>query len=334
MSAIEEAERKIFDIVAINVVENIPEFEKSDKKSKAFQLRLLKQALEKSPEELQIILNEVLQLPKEKQAELADLLKETTLVSIIGASKTVADRLKFIAGIDSLIFNPETKINLRERSQLHRILAENTWVFGDAFSLSVDDKSLTEVLIKHKNCFGDSLVIDKPVVRLDGKTGIVDLMLSRSIARNHSHEREHLIVELKAPSVKIGSKEINQIKNYAFAISADERFRNLQTKWTFWVISNDLDEFAKKERKQKAYSNGVIYQSDDSSENITILVKTWSEIFQECRHRMEFIRAQLNININTEDGLKHLKEKYEKYTRGVLIEEEQSEALPVDVIDS
>ena len=326
-SLVDEAERKVFDIVAINVSENIPEFASSDKKSKAFHLRLLRQAIEKSPDELQTILTEVLQLSKDKQSELAELLQETSLTSIISASKMVSDRLKFISGIENLIFNPETKKILKERSQLHKILATNTWVFGDAFSLSVNDQSLTEVLKKHRKLIGDDTVIDAPVKRLDGKTGIVDLMLSRTIARNHADESEHLVVELKAPSVKIGQKEIGQIENYAFAVAEDERFRHIKTKWTFWAISTDLDDFAKRKRNQKGFSDGVIYRSDDSSSaDITILVKTWSEVFQECKHRLEFIRTQLNINVDSEMSLNHLKEKYAEYTKGVLIEQDEPEA--------
>jgi hypothetical protein len=43
-------------------------------KSKAFNLRLLRQAVEKGPEELQLIFEEVLNLPKRKQEELVELL--------------------------------------------------------------------------------------------------------------------------------------------------------------------------------------------------------------------------------------------------------------------
>lgn len=323
MNAIEEAERKVFDIVAINVSENIPEFDKIDHKAKAFQFRLLKQAIEKSPEELQMIVSEVLQLPEGKRGELAELLKETTLSSIISASKLVSDRLKFITGLENIVFNKDTRKVLKERSQLHKILAKNTWIFGDSFTLTVDDKSLTEVLIQHKEHLEEEIIIDNPVTRMDGKTGIVDLMLSRAIGRNHPDEREHLVIELKAPKVPIGQKEIAQIESYAFAVSADERFRNINTKWTFCVISNSLSDYAKKKTKQTAYSHGVIHRSNDDGVDITIVVKTWSEIFQECKHRIQFIKDKLDLNIGSEQGLEHLRDKYSEYTKGVLITEKE-----------
>lgn len=193
---IEDAERKVFDIVALNINESLPTFDKADNKTKAFQFRMLKQSIEKSPEDLQTIIKEVLNLSNEKQQELFELLQETSLSSIITASKLVADRLKFLAGLEEIIFSPNTRNTLKERTQLHRILAKNTWVFGNAFTLAVDDKSLTEVLRKHASAHGVEAVIDAPVKRIDESVGIVDLMLTRSIPRNHSDEREHLIIEL------------------------------------------------------------------------------------------------------------------------------------------
>jgi hypothetical protein len=319
---IEEAERQVFDILALNISEQIPEFERSDLKLKKFQFRLLKQIVGSNPDDLHIILTEVLNLSKVKQSELAELLKDASLSAIISTAKVISDRLRFIAGLEEILFNPEKKKVLKERTQLHKILAENTWVFGDEFSLTVNDQSLSEVLKIHLDKKGLAVHLDKPVKRIDGRVGIVDLMLTRSIAKNHSDEREHLVVELKAPKVNIGEDEISQIKSYAFASIADERFKHLKTKWNFWVISNDLKPFAEMELKQDKTGKGIIYEID----NLTIYVKTWGELIQECKHRLEFVRDQLNINIDKTDGLKYLQESYSEYTKDVILTEEYSEA--------
>ncbi|MEI6707648.1 MAG: ATP-binding protein [Methylococcales bacterium] len=313
LNPVEEAERKVFDIVAVNIKRNLPSFDKNDKKGKKFQLRMLKQAIEKNPEELQTIIEEVLQLTDSKRNEFALLLKETSLTSIISASALVSDRLKFIAGLEELIFDTEAKKHFKERSQLHKILAENTWIFGDEFSLSVSDKSLTTVLKKHSELINQDIVIDSPVTLIDGSRGIVDLMLSKSIPRNHKEELEHLVVELKAPKVNIGDDEIRQIKKYAFAVAKDERFRNINTRWNFWIISNDIDDFAQEELKQHKNESGLLYKTD----GLMIWVKTWSEVIRENKHRLEFIRSQLDYNIEREDAVTHLKEKYAEFTKGI-----------------
>jgi predicted esterase YcpF (UPF0227 family) len=179
-TSVEQAERRVFDIVALNVNRHLADFSAAPKKTKAFQLRMLRQAIERGPDELQLIMREVLELPERKLQELAKLLEEADLANVISASKMVADRLKFLHGIEALLFSPDAKKHLKERSQLHRMLAENTWVFGEEFNLTVDDQSLTEVLRKHRKLIGDDTVIDASVKRIDGKVGVVDLMLSRT----------------------------------------------------------------------------------------------------------------------------------------------------------
>ncbi len=315
---IDRAERQVFDILALNVSEQLPDFEKQDKSSKKFQLRLLKQIVEQSPKELQKIMNEVLNLSAEKQKELAELLEDTSISAIITASKLISDRLKFISGLEEIIFHTEMKQALKERSQLHKILAENTWIFGDEFTLSVSDQSLTEVLRKHLGVSNHKRAIDEPVKRIDGSVGIIDLMLTKSIPCNHANEREHLIVELKAPKVPIGHEEIGQIKSYAFAVNNDERFRQLKTRWHFWIISNDFTEYTKQELKADKTGKGILYQTDD----MTIWVKTWSQVLNECKHRLEFVRKQLNITLDSSSGLDYLRGKYSEYTRGVILDAE------------
>jgi hypothetical protein len=95
--------------------------------------RILKEALEDNPAALQRIFQDVLELPKEKQEELAELLDQTSLSAIIESSKLVADRLAFLKGLEELLFNKESKKELDERSQLHKILEEETWIFGKNF---------------------------------------------------------------------------------------------------------------------------------------------------------------------------------------------------------
>ena len=312
---IEEAERQVFDIVALNVNKHLPEFSESGRRSKAFQLRMLRQAIEKGPEELQLILTEVLDLPERKQNELAKLLEEASLANVISASKIVADRLKFITGLEALLFDPQYKKSLKERSQLHKILADdNTWIIGEEFNLTVNDQSLTEVLRKHRKLLNEGTVIDRPVKRIDGSVGIVDLMLSRAVPQNRPSQREHLVIELKRPSVKIGMDEIAQIKSYAFAVSSDERFASIDTKWSFWVVSNELDAIGRKESRQADRPPGQVYRDG----NIEVWCKTWSELIDAAKARLRFVEDHLQTNIDRERSLKYLRDTYEKYLSGVV----------------
>ncbi|HXM99012.1 MAG TPA: ATP-binding protein [Candidatus Dormibacteraeota bacterium] len=283
VTPVQQVERKVFDLVAVNVATNLPDFQTQDHRNKRFQLRILRQAIERSPEELQLILEEVLVLPQQKQEELAKLLKQTTLSSIISASNMVADRLNFINGLEAMLFDKELKQTFKERSQLHRILADNTWVFGEEFALTVDDQSLTEVLRAHFKAAKRKIVVNEPVKRIDGRTGIVDLMLSRRVPTNREEELAHLVVELKAPTVIAGSKETGQIRDYAFAVQADERFRCVPTRWSFWLVINDMDDFVKKETRIREKPEGLLWESDDLNLPSKIWVKTWAQILHDCK---------------------------------------------------
>ena len=162
-SELEKVERQIFDIVALNVQDYSPELQNVETKTRAFHLRLLRNAIEQSPSDLQIILNEVLNLPKDKREELSNLLQETTLASIITAAKLVADRLKFITSLESIVFDKKYSKQLKERSQLHMIIAEHTWIFGEKYNLWASDRDLKRILEKHKKHLDSNIIIDKPV---------------------------------------------------------------------------------------------------------------------------------------------------------------------------
>jgi len=315
VSPLEDVERKVFDILAVTASDYMPDFENAPAKKKAYDLRMLRTAIARTPEDLQIIMNEVLGLPKRKQRELAQLLQEASLSSIIGAAKIVADRLKFLAGLEQILFDPDMKKRLKERSQLHKILEDNTWLFGEEYNLSVSDKGLTAVLEKHRKILGDDIVIDKPVRHITQKRGIVDLMLSRALRRHRADELEHLIVELKRPQVKIGDKEVTQIENYAISVAADERFRTVDgVKWTFWAISDDVGEYA----RFRMGEGGVV----SSKNNILVGVKTWGQVVEENKARLQFFQERLEHQVDDATALAHLQEKYQSFLAGVIPEDE------------
>lgn len=211
--------------MALSVCESVKGFEAGETASRRLSLRLLKQSLETSPTAVRQILQEVLALPAEKPNEFANLLKKTSLVAIINASREIVSRLDFPRRLDELLFSPESKAQLKERRQLHRIIAQNAWLFGQESHISVDDQDLTRVLKAHLKILGDETEVMEPVQCVGGSRGIIDLMLSRTI-EPRPQECEHLIIELKRPKAKIDDRAANQIEKYALAVANDERFKN------------------------------------------------------------------------------------------------------------
>ena len=125
-----------------------------------------------------------------------------------------------------------------------------------------DDSSLTTVLKEHLDELGrQELAVDEPVRDERGKIQIVDIVLGRALRLNQNR-REHLVVELKRPSVILGRDEITQIEGYAAAVASDPRFNRTEVQWDFVLAGNDWDEFAALRANQRDKPAGLILDSD------------------------------------------------------------------------
>ncbi len=317
---IEEAERQVFDILAVNVESYLPSFDHSDKKTKQFTFKLIAQALKQNPESVQEIISGVLNLKKEDQEDLAELMKHTSLTSIISTAKTVSNRLNFLIGLENLLFDKESKDKLLERDQLHKILENEAWIFDEEFALSGSEKRLDEVLNIHLKKLGERA---DPVLREGEKEGRVDLMLSRVIQPRHD-ERDHLVIELKRPKQKINSEILNQIESYALAVAGDKRFQTAKTRWRFIAISNEMDEHARRKTRQRQRPKGLTF--DDAEMNIEVWAFEWNEIIANARARLQFINQTLNFEANRETSKAYLKKAHTKFIPEIKEDSEEADA--------
>ncbi|MDQ3621674.1 MAG: hypothetical protein M3463_04180 [Verrucomicrobiota bacterium] len=310
---LETAERQVFDVVAVNLNAYLEDFDEGTNTNKRFTFTLVKQVLKENPGSLQRIFQDV-KLPKERQDDLADLLKKTSLTAIISSAQLVADRLNFLRGIEILLFDKDSKEQLLERDELHKILAQETWIFGENFHLTSNEDTLEEVLAKHLERLGKRVDEDEevaPVEREHGKGGRVDLMLARTVPQPRADEREHLVVELKRPSKKIDGNIIGQVKSYAIAVANDERFLDTKTRWIFWVISNEMTDEARRDARQRGRAEGIVF--DDPELNITVWAKTWGQLIQECKGRLQFFKKHLDYEADRESAKDYLQKAHEKY---------------------
>lgn len=225
------------------------------------------------------------------------------------------------------MFDPEHRDKLKERSQLHKILAENTWIFGEEYNLWVSDRDLKRVLEKHKTLLEPEISIDEPVKVVGQKRGIIDLMFARQMRRHRADDIENLIVELKAPKDDLGSDEIVQIKKYAQAVAADKRFHSVSgVKWHFWLISNGYDEYVQSDIDGGPDpSRRLIHE--DTKRNLKIGIKTWAELIEENRARLQLFQEHLQHNADESEALKYLREKHAEFLEGVIDEDEETENI-------
>ena len=308
---VEEVERQVFDVLAVSINSYSPDFEDSSKTNKRITFDLIKHAIKENPESLNKIFQDVLKLPKELQDNMAELLKKVSLSSIITSTQLIANRLDFVRSLELLLFDKDSKKELLERDQLHKVLAKETWIFGEEFHLSHNEATLNEVLDKHLKTLRKEDKDGKDVKLEDGSTGRLDLLLARSIPQSRAEEREYLVVELKRPSKKIDTEVLSQIKDYARAVAKDERFKDTNTRWIFWAVSNEMNDDAYQESHQRDRAPGLVY--DDNKLNITVWAKTWGQIIQECKGRLNFFQEKLNYEATQDSAVAYLKKTHEQF---------------------
>lgn len=310
-SLIEESKRQVFDIVALQVNEYLPDFENQDDKSKKFTLSLIKEALEKDSSSLQRILTEVIELPLDKREELVDILEETSLSSIIDTMTEIKNRLKFISGLEELIYNKKLNKNVLERKHLHKILIHETWLFGDEYTYGVDDVTLKNVLKEYLKYLGREDF--EEVVESESNTDlqiIPDVCLWRQYPQGQPGHKTNLVIELKKPIIDAGVEELMQIKLYASRICQDKRFPKQKTKWKFLLITKDVKPDIEPELEQTDRKYGHVIATD----YYDVYVLTWGHILTEAKTRYEFIKENLNLNLlDNEQNLEYLKSKYNEY---------------------
>lgn len=283
-SPAEAQERKVFDVVAVAAAPAVAK----DVKAAKLSLHLIKEALAQPPGALHRILTEVLDLTPEQLADFDRLLDRTSLASVIYASKTVTDRLDFLHDLEAMLFDHDKRERLLERQQLHRILANGrTWIFGEEYGLAVDDQGLTKVLEAHRALLGDTSPVNGTVTDAEGHTRIVDLMLSK--ATHFADRRQHLVVELKRPAVKLTQTELSQITNYAIAVSGDDRFTSPDVAWEFWLLGDTMDDAVEHLVNQKDSPSGLYTEGA----SYRIWVRRWAEVLEENRQRLHFYRDHL-----------------------------------------
>jgi len=224
---------------------------------------------------------------------------------VIYTNRLVTGRFDFLTDLEGMLFDAESKRRLLERTQLHRILANGrTWVFGEEYTLAVDDRGLTAVLEAHRRLLGDDTPVASPVTDTDDRTRIVDLMLSK--ASFGADRRHHLVVELKRPLVRLTLKELGQITQYAIAIVKDERFNSPQVTWDFWLIGDDMDSIVEELSHKPGQPHGLY----SPGQNYNIWVRRWAEILEENRQRLHFYREHLDHEPPPDEGLEGTLSKY------------------------
>jgi hypothetical protein len=302
----EQAERAVFDVVSGALVPHI-----STRRANArLTLALLRDAIRHDPDKLTAILHEVVALSEADRDTLTRLLSETTLAAIIKSANLIASRHKFLAGLEHLLFDPDDSPSVGERDHLHRILERELWIFGEAYHLMSSERGLTELLRTHLRLEGLPAKDALAVTRWDGRTGRVDLHLA---AKYQEHDRvRHLIVELKAPGITVGRKELDQVEDYGNAILSGPQFSNSTAHWDLILVATGLHDVAQNRIQGDEFELGRFWgpQPKPGQPRVTAYVRRWREVIDENKRRLDFVTSALEHDPTISEGLDYVREQY------------------------
>lgn len=248
--------------------------------------------------ELDKILGEILKLNKKMTSKFSDLLQKTDLENIIEFSDRVVSKIEDVEFLEKIVYSEISK-HVKERKELHKLLEKMLWVFGEEFNNStklLSDKSLKNNLIELRN---DCLKFrpNKTKDNVNNEIGksvksITDLFIYQERVLDYK-KREVLIVELKAPKVKISPKEIEQVMKYARQIGQMDSVSD-NVNFKILLVSSSINKDAEYQIKgnQNKNENPYLYfKSEDS--NIEVWIMKWCNLIENIKRKLKYMSSML-----------------------------------------
>lgn len=311
VNSIDAAERQVFDICLVKINEAKPDIFSMAPPAKRLTMTLIREALRDDPGKLRRILEEVFNLSEAELQDFVEVLDKTSLSLIISTSKLITERLQFLNGLEQIMYDPDINKFVKERSQLHKILLHELWVFGDQYTYGADDVTLANVLKEYANHLGrDELVQELFADEIQSMNDIPDICLWHQYSLGRADEVENLVIELKRPTQPIRDEEINQIKRYARIVACSPRFPTHKTRWSFLLLGGRMNDDARFSVRSFNGEPGYVIAPGDTDQNITVKVKEWGQVIHEARARHKFLEERLQNSATNEDGMRYLQQKY------------------------
>lgn len=238
------------------------------------------------------VLKQVVDLDEDELAELAGVLKYTSLSNITRLVKLIEDRQKVIQGLKELVFNKD--MYAKEVPHIQNVVENHYWLFGEQYNLiTAAEPDFTYAL---KGLILATTGKDEDVdIDHEDKNKEMDIFMIRQDRKGDV--TENVVVELKRPTVALGETQLSQVKKYLQVIRKDDRFNMGNVKWTFYLVGNKFNTSGflegELENNRNHGEQHLVYWVDNGMTKIYVL--KWSEIFDEFSKRHEYLLDKLNL---------------------------------------
>ena len=236
------------------------------------------------------IIESVTELSPEDRKGFANMLTRTKLSNIIETIQLIDRRTSVVESLKKLIY--DLKKFTTERGQIQKIIEQNYWLFGEEYNLVAADKSFENILMEHyerelgKQSEGD---LRRPDIFMCRTRTAASVMGEETF--------EHVIVELKRPSVRLTKKVYRQIEDYCEIVISKNEWNSDNRHWKFIVIGTDTDEFVKEKiRANQAWGRRCLASYTEKYE---IYAMKWDDVFTsfDLRHRFIYNTLQTDSEI-------------------------------------
>jgi hypothetical protein len=248
--------------------------------------------------ELDNILQKILHLENKYIKKFSELLERSEMEDIIEFSENVSHKMIDLAFIEKITLS-KMKDHVKERKDLHKVLEKMLWVFGEHYlenTKLLSDTNLENNLVELRNktlVYKASKDDDNVNEGLDKKLKTITDLFLYSEKIIDEKKREVLIVELKAPKVKLSPKELEQVMGYANDIESRDFFSN-NIHFHIILIGSSINDKAKFRLKgaQKGKDDPYFYFENDSG-NIRVSVMKWADLLETNKRKLKYMSTQL-----------------------------------------
>lgn len=245
------------------------------------------------------IIDSTLKLDKEDREIFAEILKNIELSNIIKTIDIIKDRFKVIDILEKFVFDKDLKAN--EVNHLQTLISNHYWIFWEEYNLVWEAEVKFEENLRRFLYLLRWEKLDKSEVKIndENKNKEMDIFMCKVDRQSESDNLKvkNIVVELKHPKITLWNEQFDQVRNYMTTILKEDRFNWKWYEWRFYLIWNrcnsDIDGL---KENAKHHWKDIIYK--DSRNNYTIFCKSWSDIIEENKTKLNFIKKQLDLKEN------------------------------------
>lgn len=252
-------------------------------------------------EDLISIMESVVKLSDDERHNLASVLKTTDLARITDTIRLIQNRIRTISALKVAV-KPENGMN--EVDDLQKLVEQSFWIFGEEYNIVTQaEPDFNQALMEYLDKLYDTVPgisksnyskdkIEHPDVNKE-----MDIFAFRQNIQNSTID--NIVVELKYPTVKLGEKELSQVKTYMNVIMRDSRFNASNMRWKFFLVGNDFDSSNYLHNEMRNAINwgkkNLVCHVDNNGIQYEIFVIKWSELFADFEIRHNFLLKKLEM---------------------------------------